>query len=324
MNTVKMDDPYSTTGSVQEHINLAGLAAQNLKTTRYYHQEPVRFPDFLGVGVQKCGTSWLDDHLRSHPALWLPAIKEIHYFDARYISHSHDDPEWPNKLRKIRVIDSLKWHFERVAPESWDFAVLAQLAHIGRGALTDEWYGTVFAAAAPHQLCGEFTPDYAYLPDAGIAHLKSLSPDLKIIISLRDPIDRAWSEIRMVAQDQGLSSESDLHDIAAQAEVIQRSDYAELLTRWGRFIPAERICVTFVDDIARSPQSVMDTVCTFLDVPADAAVFQDLEHPINLGETRPMPPGLYKFLKQQLRGRYREFAHLYPERAREWAARHDF
>ncbi|MDY7079448.1 MAG: sulfotransferase [Chloroflexota bacterium] len=38
-------------------------------------------PDFLGIGAQKAGTSWLYENLRHHPELYLPEPKELHYFD---------------------------------------------------------------------------------------------------------------------------------------------------------------------------------------------------------------------------------------------------
>ncbi len=42
-------------------------------------------PDFLGIGAQRCGTSWLDAQLRRHPQVYLPtARKEIHFFDNAY------------------------------------------------------------------------------------------------------------------------------------------------------------------------------------------------------------------------------------------------
>lgn len=39
------------------------------------------FPDFLGIGAQKSGTTWLEKNLRTHPKIWMPKRKEIHYFD---------------------------------------------------------------------------------------------------------------------------------------------------------------------------------------------------------------------------------------------------
>lgn len=50
-----------------------------------------RLPDFLGIGAQRAGTTWLDALLRSHPALVLPARrKELHFFDL----HHQRGPDW--------------------------------------------------------------------------------------------------------------------------------------------------------------------------------------------------------------------------------------
>ena len=38
-------------------------------------------PDFLCVGAQKAGTSWLYQQLEPHPDFWMPPVKELHYFD---------------------------------------------------------------------------------------------------------------------------------------------------------------------------------------------------------------------------------------------------
>ncbi len=44
----------------------------------------LRLPDFLGVGAQKAGTTWLAENLRRHPGLFLPERKELHYFDESF------------------------------------------------------------------------------------------------------------------------------------------------------------------------------------------------------------------------------------------------
>ena len=36
---------------------------------------------FLGIGAQKCGTTWLYDTLAKHPEISFPAGKEVHYWD---------------------------------------------------------------------------------------------------------------------------------------------------------------------------------------------------------------------------------------------------
>jgi hypothetical protein len=41
-------------------------------------------PEFLCIGAQKAGTTWLYENLRLHPEIYLPDRKEIHYFDRRF------------------------------------------------------------------------------------------------------------------------------------------------------------------------------------------------------------------------------------------------
>jgi len=41
-------------------------------------------PDFLGIGAQKAGTTWLWENLRQHPEIFVPDKKELHYFDNKF------------------------------------------------------------------------------------------------------------------------------------------------------------------------------------------------------------------------------------------------
>ena len=52
------------------------------------------FPDFIGIGAQKAGTTWLDRNLRAHPQIWMPERKELHYFDRRIADMRSPTDEW--------------------------------------------------------------------------------------------------------------------------------------------------------------------------------------------------------------------------------------
>ena len=38
-------------------------------------------PDFICIGAQKAGTTWLYENLNGHPDVWMPPVKEFHYFN---------------------------------------------------------------------------------------------------------------------------------------------------------------------------------------------------------------------------------------------------
>jgi len=280
----------------------------------------LRYPDFLGIGVQKCGTSWLDRNLRAHPDVWLPPIKELHYFNGTFLRAK--GVQWVPRLRKTFVTDALKWHFQQVAPENWNIKKIGELAHVANDAVDDEWYGQIFASAHPHQVCGEITPDYQNLPDRAIKHIVTLSPLIKIIILFRDPIERTWSEIRMVAAETGKGTENELNVIARRFDVFERTDYAGALERWSRHIPQDRLNVIFIDDVEREPQGVIAKLCRFLDVRPDPTLFGNLHTPANVGGELPIPDSVYSFLREQLRERYADMSKLYPDRVAAWSEKH--
>jgi hypothetical protein len=50
-------------------------------------------PDFLVIGAQRAGTTWLHRVLSQHPRLWLPPVKELHYFDKLDTKRTVFDPK---------------------------------------------------------------------------------------------------------------------------------------------------------------------------------------------------------------------------------------
>ena len=46
----------------------------------------MKLPDFLILGSPRCGTTWLAKALGSHPEVFMPSRKELHFFDREYES----------------------------------------------------------------------------------------------------------------------------------------------------------------------------------------------------------------------------------------------
>ncbi len=190
------------------------------------------------------------------------------------------------------------------------------------GPITDEWYGRMFAMARPGQVCGEITPDYCTLPDGGIEHVLRLSPAVRIILSLRDPIERSWSHIRMTARSRGVSEVEKLEQFARQADQLQRGNYPAILARWRKFVPQERLLVVFMDDIVARPNAVLEEVCGFLGVPYREKPFAKAAKPVHVGEAQAIPPSVLGVLKENLKPAYEEMAALYPLIGGAWMAKH--
>src|ERR1700759_3980060 len=77
-----------------------------------------RYPDFLCIGAQKAGTSWLDRNLRRHPKLWLPPMKELQFFSHLYLPAAR---KWTTRQRQEKGAKLLKRYLENKTQEEWDY-----------------------------------------------------------------------------------------------------------------------------------------------------------------------------------------------------------
>lgn len=189
-------------------------------------------PDFIIIGAEKAGTTWLHDQLQNHPAIHLPAVKELHYFN-RFDSN-------------LNEIDN----FTRRGPD---------------------WYGDHFQEAAPGALLGEATPMYLCDPDAP-ARIRSTVPDARIIISLRNPVTRAYSHYRMARAKAHIDMDLDQILASNDPRILQRGLYAQQVAYWLDTWPAERLKILFFEDlIGPDSASVLQDICGFLGV--DPAVY---------------------------------------------------
>ena len=278
-----------------------------------------RYPDFLCIGAQKAGTTWLDKNLRRHPGLWLPPIKETQYFNQLYLPQSRS---WTTRHRQERGARQLRRYIEKIPQEEWDYRLISVMGDIAASPVSDHWYGRIFSLAGTGKVCGEVTPDYAALPQDGIRHVLKLSPDIRVILSLRDPIERSWSHMRMTSSGRDEVDLSGLERAALNKDLYQRADYPAIIANWRKFIPEDRFLVIFMDDIAARPGLVLEQVCAFLGVDYIAKRFGRAAEPVHVGPAQELPPSVLEVLKVRFRPIYEGFAALYPEIGARWAARY--
>lgn len=185
-------------------------------------------PQFIGIGAAKCGTSWIAEMLRSHPRIFIPEEKELHYF---------------NDLR----------HELRTEPNP-------------RAAQPIEWYLEHFAAASPGQICGEFTTPYLWNPTAP-ARIHAFDPDAKLLVALRDPVHRLFSLYLFAAQRGQLPPKQTFEEVFEQfPHMVDRSRYAASLSRFLDVFPREQIHVSFHTDLRADPAGELLRIHRFLGV----------------------------------------------------------
>lgn len=260
-------------------------------------REP-RFPDFLCIGAQKAGTSWLHANLNRHPAIWMPWIKELQYFNDVHIRGHRG---WTGRHRRIHAEAVVRAMMREAGDTPLDLECLHRVTAIATEPLSDDWYGRIFAHARPDQICGEITPAYSLLPPAGVAHVHRLNPQMRIILLLRDPVARCWSQLRMLGKGQ---ADFDYLAAAGNPEVIARADYPQIIARWAAVFGRERMLVRKIETVSQDVRGFLHEVAGFLSIPWDDALGRNAGMPVFVGPDVTLPSEVAARLQERLAGIY--------------------
>lgn len=191
------------------------------------------------------------------------------------------------------------------------------------GPMTDDWYGSMFASAPASSLCGEITPAYALLPPEGVDHLLNLSPDVNILFLLRDPIERAWSQIRMHARSPMPYPAASLQlETGIDENVLARSRYSVTLRTYRARIDEDRLWIGDYDELREAPASLLASACAFLGLDFDDRHFPHLHERFLVGQAELADDAIYQHLRAALEPEYDALVDTLPDLARQWRARH--
>jgi hypothetical protein len=261
------------------------------------------YPDFLVIGAQKAGTTWLDRNLRDHPQVWLPPEKEIHYFDLPPLLPFAALIGAPVRAARYWIRARLKRDWVKVKEGSQSFKWYIQYYFFPR---TNFWYRSLFEPS-PRQICGEATPRYATLNEKKIYRIKQMMPNLKLIYLLRDPLDRMWSDMAMFQRPrfggQGInkSNQETIRNFLANPHNLAHSRYDQNISIWLKYFKADQMFIGFQEEIRESPQELLIRLAKFLSIdPEGFGTFQNAEERINSKNYRKMGKHIERYLADEL------------------------
>ena len=242
----------------------------------------------FGVGATKAGTSWLHRYLCDHPECALPNIKELHYFDRATPKHREKELLRLETLRANLLAKTLlagKFKTEKLNRridelEAW-IDVMKAPAQDTKG------YSDFMLRDATDEtrLVGDITPAYGLMNEATLTRMRDMSADTRFVMLLRDPLDRLWSNLRMMAgwrvnegEDLGAKAHHLFDRLLSGDEegVARRSDYTGMLTRLQNVVPRAQIFVGFYETLFT--QTCVDKICAFLGLSPRAGEFDRVIH----------------------------------------------
>lgn len=251
----------------------------------------------FGLGATKAGTSWLHRYLCDHPQCALPNIKELHYFDRAVPKHREKEiirleTVRADLLAKTLLADKAKAaRLDRRIDE-----VEAWIKVMKTGGADHTGYTDFLTrdAGSDVKLVGDITPAYGLMNEPTLVRMRDMAPDTRFVMLLRDPLDRLWSNLRMMAgwrvkDGETLSDKANhLFDRLLKGDengVAKRSDYTGMLTRILNVIPRDRLHVAFYEGLFT--QASVDKICAFLGLAPRVGDFDRVIHASKPAELDP-------------------------------------
>ena len=141
-----------------------------------------------------------------------------------------------------------------------------------------EWYRSHFQDAREDQVCGEITPYYMFHKEAA-SRIKEVLPSVKILVLLRDPVERALSQyfharrhgFETLSLETALLKEEERLALGGiysnqKHSYLSRSRYIEQLERFEDLFGKKRMLVVRSEDLFSGKDEWWERVQSFLDI----------------------------------------------------------
>jgi hypothetical protein len=224
---------------------------------------------------------------------------------------------------------------------TWLHGVLDRLpnVHVCKSKETDFFYANIlrqdlaayetnFDPPIGHEPCavrGELSPNYCMLKRRSIELIRQLYPRLRLILIIRDPVERtlsqAWLDLRhMHAQPktEPLSLGEYLRHVERQ-RTKRRNDYARVIRDWQTVFGAEALHVELYDDLCADPAAFLRRVLRHIGPDDTASLPQSvLRQKVFPSAPAPVPPLIRWYLAMDYREQVRQLNDLLGGRVTHW------
>ncbi len=208
---------------------------------------PQVVPNFLIIGAGRSGTTGLAEGLKTHPSVFITEPKEPHYFALHGSTVSFRGP--------------------------------GDAATINRVAVTDQGrYLALYPSGSRYLCLGDGSVSTLFYYDKSIPAILAMNPEMRLVVILREPVDRAYSAYQYM-RARGFEPEPNFLDAIAQEPQRTRqgwhhlwhymamSRYADALAAFLSRFDAEQVGVWFYDDLASDYEGTVSEVLRFIGAP---------------------------------------------------------
>jgi hypothetical protein len=207
----------------------------------------MRLPNFLIIGAPKSGTTSLFYYLGQHPDIYFPARKELHYFSYPYLKESSKGPGDVDTLSNLcKNTEEYEAYYDEVKKES---------------------------------AVGEISPSYLHYYNVADI-IKSKLGLVKIVVVLRNPVEKAYSQYMHMVRDQ--RETMGFYDaLLAENERKEKgwggiwsysgsSLYADGIEKYHSVFGKDNVKIILFEDMVDNTNTVVSELFSYLDV--DSAI----------------------------------------------------
>ena len=148
------------------------------------------------------------------------------------------------------------------------------------------WYARHFEHARPELPTGEIAPTYFYSV-AARNRIAEVIPDARVIVTLRDPVDRLFSHYQLGRVKGRLTGEF-AQAISKDVEAVESSRYVFHLSGWQKVFGADRVLVLIFEDLVADQTPFLEQVAMHIGLPANELDTADIGR-VNSARRLPIP-----------------------------------
>jgi hypothetical protein len=222
----------------------------------------MKLPNFFIVGAPKAATTFLWACLDEHPQVYMSPIKEPNYFASELRPEHFSELDRPRVERQIREIDAY---------------LRGDMREKRFGGFVTSWedYLKLFANVSDQIAIGEASPCYLWSQTAA-RNIATRVPHARIVINLRNPIDRAFShylhELSVGATNRTFRQEIEAalgarpRPFGLEKSLLEFGHYCGQIKRYQNEFPRSQIHISLFEDLERSPAAFVEDLLGFLGV----------------------------------------------------------
>ncbi|MFT5596509.1 MAG: hypothetical protein ACI956_001648 [Nonlabens sp.] len=224
-------------------------------------RDAVHPPNFFVIGVVKGGTTSLYHYLDQHPEIYLPPIKETNHFAAKDIIEENFLDGYAQDVR--------------INLDAYIKSGMKQQVHIAHVDSPDH-YNALFSKVKNEKAIGEISNSYMICPSSA-SEIHTFNPSAKILVVLRNPIRRAWSQYLMNLRESKSSAPDFIEELqkdhranpkgwGVNHQYLELGMYAKQLKSYIDLFGKDRVLPIFYEQYRDNPNDVLRRISEFLEV----------------------------------------------------------